>query len=159
MQEAIKQALDIDIQELNPTVAERARIPIRIKDLVVRHLVDRRHAEFMGGVMHGVPPLLYRITKECIRMPGRLNRNSLNSMVQENSFMGEVETKPWATLLANESTMDLAKGITAAWEYLQQEITDKMVELEQGKEGMAKIQLLNNDIESAGFTNKIKVPQ
>lgn len=73
--------------------------------------------------------------------------------------MGEVETKLWATLLANKSRMDLDKGITAAWEYLQREIMDKKVELEKVTEDMAKIQLLNNDIESAGFAKKNKVPQ
>lgn len=81
MQEAIKQALHIDIRELNPKVSEREQLPIRMKGLGVRNLVDRRHREFTGGVMQGVQPLLDRIAKEGIRMPGRLNRNRLNAIL------------------------------------------------------------------------------
>ena len=47
--ESIRQALDIEVDKLNPMVKERVRLPIRMKGMGVRSLEDRRYAEYIGG--------------------------------------------------------------------------------------------------------------
>ena len=158
IKEAVRLALDIDLDKLNPVVQERARLPIKMKGLGVRNLVDRRYSEYMGGVIQGVPPLLDRKTKEDMILPGRLNRESIITLLGENSFMGEKEVEPWGTLMGKEVESELARGIKHAWSYLQSEVEKNMVEIEEIGKVDPEIKLLKNEMNSAGFTNENKIP-
>ena len=157
IKEAVRLALDIDLDELNPVVQERARLPIKMKGLGVRNLVDRRYSEYMGGVIQGIPPLLDR-KKEDMILPGRLNRESIIALLGENSFMGEKDVKPWGTLMGREIESELARGIKHAWSYLQSEAEKNMIEIEEIGKIDPEIKLLKNEVNSAGFTNENKIP-
>ena len=72
--------------------------------------------------------------------------------------MGNEEINPWETLLRSEHTSEIAKGITEAWTELRNEVTTLQHEIEETGEEPPNIQLMNNSVESAGFTNKNKIP-
>ena len=63
----------LDSTTLSPFTVERMKLPIKCKGMGLRSLYDRRHAEYIGGMIQGIPPLLNRLSPTGLIITGRMN--------------------------------------------------------------------------------------
>ena len=84
----------LDSSTLTPFTIERMRLPVKYKGMGLRSLYYRRHAEYVGGMMQGIPPLLNRLTPSNILISGRMNTPLMERWLGKNSFDGNPDKRP-----------------------------------------------------------------
>eukprot|EP00957_Ditylum_brightwellii_P046648 3540460-Ditylum_brightwellii.AAC.1 len=82
----------INWEELLDKAKERLCIPIQYCGCGLRQLRDRNYSEYLGGIWHGLPPLLDSADEEGNHVPGRLNVPVIVNLIGQHSF-GSPE--PW----------------------------------------------------------------
>ena len=137
----------LDSSDLDDFTNERMRLPIKYKGMGLRSLFDRRHSEFIGGMIQGIPPLINRQSDSGLISHGRVHIQSMITYLGKHSFDGNPEIKPWETLLSHGPS-PTAQGLKLAWTTLQNEVIDACTTLQDIQ---APINLLNNVVQSAGF--------
>ena len=132
------------------------RLPVKYKGMGLRSLFDRRHAEFLGGMVQGIPPLLNRISPSNINIPGRMHTPSMVRWLGINSFSGDPDKKPWEGLLSNGRNSGIGTGLQDAWRVL----LDEVIDINRRQDMEVAIDLLNYPVERAGFdiNGKITYP-
>jgi len=97
--------------ELSTYTKTRIRLPIFLGGLGVRELSHVRFAEFIGGVMDGIPPLLPQHHDDG-KLHGKLNKLYMEHWIGENCLMSV--HGPWNKIISrNESA--LGYGINLAF--------------------------------------------
>jgi hypothetical protein len=85
---------------------------------------DRRYAQFMGGMIQSVLPLIYRKDQEGNTITGCLHIPAVVGMLGKDSFH-HPPTSPWETLLlATRPTSNLKSSLQYTWLHLTQNFQD-----------------------------------
>ena len=106
------------INNIADIAAERLRLPIRYKGCGLRELYDRRHAEYVGGLIQGVIPLIdHRTPKGGLILGKCRHSQAINDLFGAGSFDPDT-TGPWTVLLSHGHS-HLATALTASWDALQ----------------------------------------
>ena len=151
----IHTTLYIDVDCVSNVTQERIRLPVRNKGLGLRSLRDRRHAEFIGGVIQGITPLLKCQTENGITREGRLDLQSIKGWLGEHSFEGNEEIEPWAVLQTHEDNSPTFRGIKHSWTFMRLEInrlTNRIL-----PDTVSHVNLLANSLTKAGFNSQCKL--
>ena len=118
---------------------------INLGGLGVRELSHVRYAEFIGGIMDGIPPLLPQ-HRDDGELHGKLNKLYVEHWIGENCLMSE--HGPWSKIISrNESA--LRYGINLAFTSMCNEyhtMTPDHVN------NLSSSDVLHNDLSFAGFT-------
>ena len=132
------------------------RLPIKFKGMGLRSLYDRRHAEYIGGMVQGIPPLLDRISPSGITIKGRMHTESMVRWLGVGSFSADPEKAPWNGILSQGNSSVIGTGLREGWENLQ----DEVIDINRRQEMEAPVELLNMPVERAGFdiNSKISYP-
>eukprot|EP00957_Ditylum_brightwellii_P204132 15337865-Ditylum_brightwellii.AAC.1 len=120
IQAVMTTATGVQWAELSDEAKERLRLPIRHRGCGLRQLEDRRHAEFLGGMWHGLPPLLDSTDEEGNHIPGRLNVPAIVNLLGRQSFSSN---KPWEELLRHPNSA-LSNDLRASWTILNESYQD-----------------------------------
>ena len=64
-------------------------------------LVDRRHAEYVGGMIQGIPPLMDTKNNNGVQLTGKLATASMKQWIGADSFKGDPECTNWRTTINN----------------------------------------------------------
>ena len=137
----------LDSSDLDDFTKERMRLPIKCKGMGLRSLFDRRHLEFIGSMIHGIPYLTNRQSDSGLISYGRVHIPSMVTYLGKHSFDGNPDYKPWETLLSHWLS-PTAQGLTLAWITLHYGVIDACTIIEDLK---APINLLNNVVQSNDF--------
>ena len=123
-----------------------------MKGMGVRKLEDRRHAEYVGGMVQGLVPLLDHESIDGMMHRGRRSNEPCKRWLGENSFCPDPNPDsiptPWATLLSHEDESEIAKGLTLAWTTMQQALASA-----HDPAVSCRGFLLNEDKTNAGFNS------
>ena len=74
------------------------QLPARFKGCGLRILEDCRYAEYIGGMIPGIPPLLTSRTSKNLLRTGRLDMVIMREWLGEDSFRGIAAINPWVAL-------------------------------------------------------------
>ena len=80
---------------------ERIRLPVRFAGCDLRELEDRRYAEYLGGMWHGLPPLLDSHDENNNQVAGRFNVPAIVNLLGQTSFS---TNEPWRILLSHPNS-------------------------------------------------------
>ena len=146
------QCFSLKSEELSTFNKTRIHLPIRLGGLGVRELSHVRHAEFIGGVMDGIPPLLPQHHDDG-ELHGKLNKLYVEHWIGENCLMSE--HGPWSKIISrNESA--LGYGINLAFTLMCNEYHTMIPDHENN---LSSSDLLHNDSSFAGFTLNGEIKQ
>ena len=95
IQDFILLATKIDLTILPQTVKERIRLPVRMKGYRLRSLEDRRHTEYIGGMLQVIPLLLSSVNTNNVVLTGRLDTVGMREWLGHDSFNGNLNIAPW----------------------------------------------------------------
>lgn len=124
---------------LTEITKERMRLPITFKGMGLRSLYDRRHVEYIGGMIQGIPTLLNRISPSGINIKGRLHTESMVRWLGINPFSADPDKAPWNVILSQGIRSSVGSGLREAWETLQ----DTVIDINRMHEMECPIELLN----------------
>ena len=137
----------VNISSWSAIAMERMRLPINLKGCGLRESVDRRHAQFIGGLLQSALPLMNRTDSKNCLIEGRLNIPCIIDLFGEGAFDYPF-TSPWEKLLTESSpSNNLANGLQFAWSHLKYQFQDVATH-EQHTD--VKL-LLSQDVNRAGF--------
>ena len=74
-------------------------------------MYNRRYAEYLSGLVQGVPPLMNHRTPEDIVAPGRIDIPSTHQWLSPNSFTRQPVTDPWTRLFQYAPRSLIAQGL------------------------------------------------
>ena len=137
----------MDTSTWTATAKERFRLPIRFKGCGLRQSDDRRHAQFVGGMLQSSLPLIDRKDAQGNVLPGRFHIPSLVHHFGEDSFSHPLDS-PWETLLShNNNPNSLSGGLRYAWNHLTSNFQSTAPPLQS----LTSALLLTQDVSNAGF--------
>eukprot|EP00957_Ditylum_brightwellii_P170417 12972544-Ditylum_brightwellii.AAC.1 len=87
--------------ELSDKAKERLHLPNQYHGCDLRQLRDRRYSEYLGGMWHGLPPILDSAVEERNHVPGRLNGFAIVNLLGQHSFEND---EPWEVLLQHPNS-------------------------------------------------------
>jgi len=91
------QCFSLKSEELSTFNKIRIHLPISLGGLGVREFSNVRYAEFIGGIMDGIPPLLPQPHDDG-ELRGKLNELFVEQWIGENSFISE--HGPWSKIIS-----------------------------------------------------------
>ena len=145
--QAVQTSTGLDIPSLSDFTQERLRLPIRMKGLGMRSLVDRRHAEYVGGMIQGIPPLMDTKNDNGVQLTGKLATTSMKRWIGADSFKGDTECTNWTTTINNGGP--IGQALVESWTHMTEEM--KTTIAEQDLLG-SNITYLHSPLHRAGFT-------
>ena len=124
----INTAIGVNLNSTSPFNTERCRLPVCMKGLGVRDMNRRRHSEYIGALIQGLPPLLDRSTHSGATKPGRLHTPGILRMLGEGSFNPPPDdttpSTPWTTLLSHCHHSAIATGLQTSWSAITTEFNN-----------------------------------
>ena len=123
---------------------ERVALPVRRRGMGLRGAEDRRHAQFLGGLVQSIPILVDRQDASGNTLAGHLPLPCLTNMLGAGSFDHPM-TSPWERLLAGGGRLGrVGGGLQHAWTHLQHQYQDVAAAGDIAP-------LLGQPVEQAGF--------
>ena len=92
--QAVQLSTGLDVASLSDFIKERIHLPIRMKRFGMGSLVDRRHAEYVGGMIQGISPLMDTKNSNGVQLTGKLATASMkrwSRLIQRGPRMHELE--------------------------------------------------------------------
>ena len=118
--ELVDSSIGVSTASFTDIGQERLRLPQRLKGCGLRQAVDRRHAQFLGGLTQSLPHLINHTDENNnVTAAGRMHVPSIVALLGATSFNKPLNA-PWETLLSsNRDSTHLANGLDTAWTHLQ----------------------------------------
>jgi hypothetical protein len=137
----------VDINSWSGHVQEQIHFPIQLDGCGLQMAEDTRYAQFMGGMIQSVLPLIDWKDQEGKKIPGRLHILAVVNMLGKDSFH-HPPTPPWETFLsAARPTSNLKSSLQYTWLHLTQNFQDVATALKTSDKNL----LLSQSVERVGF--------